>query len=51
MVYLFIHLFLALLGLRCCVGLSLAADSRIYSLVAVCILLTVLASLVAKHRL
>ena len=27
-IYLFIYLFLAVLGLRCCVGFSLAAESR-----------------------
>ena len=49
---LFIYLFIfGYPGLCCCVGLSLAADSRVYSLLAVCSLLIVLASIVAEHRL
>ena len=49
--YNFIYLFLAVLGLRCCGGFSLVAASASYSLVAVCRLLIVVASLVAEHRL
>ena len=47
----YIYLFLAVLGLRCCGGFSLVAASASYSLVAVCRLLIVVASLVAEHRL
>ena len=46
----FIYAFLAVLGLHCCVGFSLFAESGSYSLVAVCRLLIVVASLVAEHR-
>ena len=42
---------MAVLGLRCCTGFSLAAGSRVCSLAAVCRLLIAVASLVAKHRL
>ena len=42
--------FLALLSLCCCLGSSVVV-SRGYSLVVVCRLLTVVASLVAAHRL
>jgi len=50
--YNFIDLFiLAVLGLRCCVGFSLAAGSRGYSLVPMDRLLTAVASLVVEHRL
>ena len=48
---LFIYLFLAVLGLHCCVGFSLVAVSKGKSLVVVCRLLIVAASLVRKHRL
>ena len=44
-------LFLAVLGLHCYEGFSLAVASRGYCLVRVCGLLTAVASLVAKHRL
>ena len=47
----FIHLFLAVLGLRCYMGFSLVAGSRGYALVAVCGLLIEVASLVAEHIL
>ena len=43
--------FLALLGLRCCTGFPLIAASGGYSLVAVCGLLIVVASIVAEHGL
>ena len=49
--YLFVHLFLAALGLRCCMGFSLVALSGGYSLVPVLRLLIVVASFVAEHRL
>ena len=45
------HLFLAVLGLHCCMGFSLVAASSSYSLVAVHGLLIAVASLVVKHRL
>ena len=48
---LFIYLFLAVLGLRCCEGFSLVVVSRSYFLVAVHGLLIAVASLVAEHRL
>ena len=43
--------FLAVLDLYCCVGFSLVAASRSYSLLSVCGLLTGVASLVAVHGL
>ena len=46
---LFIYLFLAMVGLHCSAGFSLAAASEGYSVVAVCRLLIVVASLVAEH--
>ena len=46
-----IYLFLAVLGLCCCEGLSLVAESGGYSLVAECRLLFAGAPLVAEHRL
>ena len=46
-----IYLFLAVWGLCCCTGFSLVAASGGDSRVAMCGLLTVVASLVAKHRL
>ena len=49
--YLFIYLFLAVLGLCCCIGFSLVAESEDCSLVEVCGLLIVVASLAAEHRL
>ena len=48
--FLFICLFLALLGLHCCTGFSLVAPSRVYSLFAVHGLLISTASLVAEHE-
>ena len=48
---LFIYLFLTVLGLHCCSDFSLVAQSRGYSLVVVCGLLIVVASLVAEPRL
>ena len=47
-----IYLFLAVLGLCCCMDFSLVAVSRGYSLVAVCGLLVVVAvaSLTAEHE-
>ena len=47
----FFFFFFAVLGLCCCTGFSLVAVSGGYSLAAVCRLLIVVASLVAKHRL
>ena len=44
-------LFLTVLGFCCCVGFSLAAASRGYSLAVVLSLLIVVASLVAEHGL
>ena len=43
--------FLAVLGLHSCVGFSLVAASRGYSLVVVCRFPTAVASLVAEHGL
>ena len=51
LLFLFIHLFLAMLGLHCYMGFSLVAASRGYSLDVVCWLLIAVASLVAEHRL
>ena len=45
------YLFLAVLGLHCCVGFGLAVASRGYSLDAVHRLLFAVVSLVAEHRL
>ena len=42
---------MAVLGLCCCTGFSLAAVSRGYSLVAMCRLFTVVASFVAEQTL
>ena len=50
-VYNFIYLFLAVLGLRCCTGSSLAAVSGGYSPVVVSRLLIAVASLVGEPRL
>ena len=47
----FIYSFLAVLGLRCCVGFSLVVASKGYCLGAVLGLLAAVASLVAEHRL
>ena len=44
-----IYLVLAVLGLHCCLGFSLVAVSRSYSLVVLCRLLIVAASLVVKR--
>ena len=46
-----IYLFLALLGLYCCVGFSLAIAKRGYSLIIMHRPLFVMASLVAEHGL
>jgi len=46
-----LNLFMAVLGLCCCTGFSLAVASGGYSLVTVRGLLTVLASLVVRHGL
>ena len=46
-----LFLFLAVLGLGCCRGVSLVVASRGYSLAAVGGLLTAVVSLVAEHRL
>ena len=51
MFILFIYLFLAVLGLRCFLGLALVAVSRGYSLVTTCRLLTAVSSLVVKQGL
>ena len=45
------YLFMAALGLHCCVGFSLVAVSGDYSLVVVCRLVLAMASLVAEHGL
>ena len=47
--YNFIYLFLAVLGLRCCVGFSLVAESGGYSLVMAHGLLIAVAFLAVKH--
>ena len=47
----YLLIFLAVLGLHCCMGFSLVVASRGYSLVAVCRLLTVVASLAAEPGL
>ena len=47
----FIYLFLAALGLCCCVWASSSCGERGLLFVAVCRLLIVVASLVAEHRL
>ena len=51
MLYLFTYLFLAVLGLRCCIGFSPVAVSGGYSPLVVHGPLNVVASLVAEHRL
>ena len=48
LIILLIYLFLAVLGLRCCTGISLLAASGGYSLVAMLRLLIAVASLVAE---
>ena len=50
-IYTFIYLFLAVLGLHCCMGSSLVAVSSGYSLDEVCGLFIVEASVAAEHRL
>ena len=47
----FIYSLLAVLGLHCCVGFSLVAESRGYSLVVVLAILIAVTSLVAEHWL
>ena len=47
----FIYLFLAMLGLYCCMDFSLVVVSRVYSLVAEHELLIVVTSLAVEHRL
>ena len=49
--YLFIYLFLAVLGLHRCAGMSLVSVSGGYSLVVMRRLLIAVASLAAEHRL
>ena len=49
--FLWFYLFLAVLGLCCCMGFALVATSRGYSLVAVCRLLLVESSLVTDRGL
>ena len=51
MFYNIISIFMAVLGLGCCVGFSLVADSRDYSLVVVHKFLIVVVPLVVKHGL
>ena len=46
-----INLFMAMLGLHCCLGFSSVAASRGYSLVAVCRLLIAMASVVSERGL
>ena len=50
-IYLFIYLFLAVLGLHCCAWAFSSCGERGLLLVAVCGLLTAVASLVVEHRL
>ena len=47
----FIYLFLAVQGLRCCVGFPLVTAGRGYSLVALCWLLVAVVSLITEHGL
>ena len=47
----FMYLFMAVLGLCCCMGFSLVVANGAYPLVAVCGLLIVVASLIAEHGL
>ena len=49
--FIFIYLFLAVLGLCRCIGFSLVVASGGYSLVVMCRLLIAVASFVAEHRL
>ena len=46
-----IYLSLALLGLHCCAGFSLVTASDDFSLIVVCGLLIVMASLIVEHKL
>ena len=46
-----IYLFMAVLGLRCCVGFSLVVASRSSSWVVACRLLIEMASFIVEHRL
>ena len=48
---LFIYLFLAVLGLRCCVWAFSSCGEQGLPFIAVCGLLIAVASLVAEHRL
>ena len=48
--YLFVYLFLAVLGLHCCVQVFSSCDSRDYTLAAMCGLLIVVTSVFAEHR-
>ena len=50
-IYLFIYLFLAVLGLRCCARAFSSCDDRGLLLVVVHGLLIAVASLVVEHRL
>ena len=50
-IYLFIYLFMAALGLRCCVQAFSSCGEPGLLFVAVCRLLTAVASLVAEHGL
>ena len=50
-IYLFIYLFLAALGLRCCARAFSSCGERGLLFVVVCGLLIAVASLVAEHRL
>ena len=47
----FLYRLLAVLGLHCCTGISLVAESRVYSLVAVLRLLIAVTSLVVELKL
>ena len=47
----YVYLFLAVLGLCCCVGSSIVVMSGAYCLVVGCGLLIAVASLVAEHEL
>ena len=49
--FFFLYRLLAVLGLHCCTGISLVAESRVYSLVAVLRLLIAVTSLVVELKL
>ena len=49
--FIYLFLFLAVLGVHCCAGFSLVADSEVYSVVAVLGLRTAMSSLAAEHAL